>query len=461
MYFKYKILLFFCTFISICFGEEVISEHRVVILGGGIGGLTAANYLALGGEKPLVVEGKIRGGLLAESPCVQNWPAEIRISGAALTERVREQAEKNGAQIVSEEIVDVNFSSSPFVITTKELGGSKKEHKRKALSCVVAMGTTPKTLNISGEKEHIGQGVSFCATCDGPLYKDQTVAVIGGGKSAVVETEHLAKLAKKVYLITRKGKIDLFGNHANVEIIANSIPLQIIGDEEKVKSLKIQSIDKSVQKTLPVDGVFVAIGAIPNTTIFKGKIELDKEGFIVLKDGQKTSQNGVWAIGDIADPIYRQAITAAGSGAKAAVDIQYFLTKFANKPEIKKASFTTFQEEKAEFSVTQNSVVELHSEQELTKILAERHNTVVVEFFATWCGPCRATAPILEKGAQKLSNGVKVFKINIDNCPNLRYKWKVLSLPTLLVFRKGEIVDRKKGVDEISQLIEEKFAEYR
>jgi len=319
------ILIFFLTSALSYGGEDV------VILGGGVGGMSSALYLSRAGLKPIIIEGNNPGGLIAQSHKVQNWPSEIEIAGYELAEKIKKQALSSGVEFFEGMVTSVNFNEKPYTVEVTNFNGDKKILKAK--SCIIAMGTTPNLLKIKGESTFWGKGVTNCAVCDGPLYRNKKVAIVGGGDSALLEAEYLSDIAKDVYVFVRKKSFKVVEHKRfqklqkkkNVKIFYESTLQEIHGDQDTVTHIDVKTKNKT--KTLDVDGVFLAIGSKPNTSIFKGQIKLDKKGYILLGKDQETSKEGVYAVGDIVDPVFKQAISAAGDGAKAALQAIDHLSK--------------------------------------------------------------------------------------------------------------------------------------
>lgn len=441
--------------------QKVSEEHQVVVLGGGIGGLSSALYLARSGLTPLVIEGSSPGGLLTQSHSVQNWPGEQEIHGADLIQKVRRQAEENGAQFLSEDIISIDFSNSPFSISTRSpQTGEVKEIRAKA--CIVAMGTQPNFLGVPGETGsdgYWGHGVTNCAICDGPLYRDQVVGVVGGGDAAVLEALYLSEIAKEVNLFVRKNslkatekkRVETLLQKPNVKIFYETEVVSIEGDKEKVNGVVLKSKAKEPYK-FSLDGVFLAIGSKPNTSLFKNALKLDEFGYILLKKDQETSRKGVYAIGDIVDPVYKQAISAAGDGAKAALQAQQFISD--QGAALKKKKKVQIAQKKN--SISTSSLVEITSIGHFESELSTKDKLVIVDFYASWCGPCKQIAPLLDSLAEQMPNKVKILKVNIDQFPSLAQSYKVRSVPTLLIFNSSaQLIDRKAGSVEIAQILKE------
>ncbi len=302
--------------------EEV---RNIIIIGGGPAGYTAALYAARAGMKPLVFAGYEAGGQLMLTTEIENFPGFPQaIKGPDLMMRMRQQAERFGAEIQDFNVTSVDFSNRPFKITT-DWG----EYFAKAV--VIATGASAKWLGLENEQRLIGRGVSSCATCDGAFFKDKHVAVIGGGDSAMEEALYLTNHASRVTIIHRRDKLRAsqimqqraFDNE-KIDFIWNTVVVDVIG-EEKLEAIKLKNVKTGEETTFKVDGMFVAIGHKPNTEIFKDWLEMDSVGYIIRKEFTMTNIPGVFAAGDVADARYRQAITAAGMGAQAAIDAERWL----------------------------------------------------------------------------------------------------------------------------------------
>ncbi|WKZ30933.1 MAG: thioredoxin-disulfide reductase [Candidatus Dojkabacteria bacterium] len=300
--------------------------HELIIIGSGPAGLTAAIYAARADLKPLLIAGIKFGGQLMDTTLVENYPGFIDgVMGPELMNSMMKQAERFGTEVVYKNADKVDFTGD-----VKKVYVEDTEYQAK--SVILAMGSSPRRLNIPGEQEFYGRGVSTCATCDAAFYRDKIVAVVGGGDSAMEESTFLTKFASKVYVIHRRDEFRaskamqnrLFENK-KIEVIWNAEVTEVVGSEV-VTSLKLQDNNGNSLDDITVDGMFLAIGHIPNTQILEGQIELDEQGFIIVKDGRtKTSNEGVFVAGDIKDHVYQQAVTAAGMGCMAAMDVEKWL----------------------------------------------------------------------------------------------------------------------------------------
>jgi len=301
-------------------------KHKTVILGSGPAGLTAAIYLSRAKIETLVIDGGLPGGQLMLTSAVENWPGEKSIQGIDLMMKIREQAELCGASFLQDSITKVDFSQKPYRLFTQS--GETIETE----SVIIATGSVNRRLGCIGEKEYFGRGLAVCATCDAPFYKGKDVVVVGGGNTAVMEAEHLLHFAKHVTLVHIGDKLsatdplkDKILQNPNLKVIYNSTVFEVKGDGQRLTHAVIQNQKDKTLAEFSVDGVFVAIGFVPNTEIFKNQIELDSYGYIVLNGPTGTSKEGVFAAGDVADYSYKQAIVAAGSGCKASLDCQKYI----------------------------------------------------------------------------------------------------------------------------------------
>ena len=304
---------------------EVIKVYDVIVVGSGPAGLTASIYTSRAGLKTLVVAGATWGGQLMLTREVENFPGfENGILGPDLMIAMRKQAERCGAELIFEHATAVDFKSKPFKVTV----GNKFY---KARTVIIATGASAKWLGLESETRLRGRGVSVCATCDAPFFRNKKAVVVGGGDTAMEEALFLSKVVSEVKVIHRRDKLrackclqDSVFADSKISFVWNSIVTEVLG-ENKVEGVKLKNVVSGEYSTLSCDAVFLAIGYIPNTNIFKDQITMDKTGYIIVQQETQTNIEGVFVAGDVADQRYRQAIAAAGSGCKAALDAEKYL----------------------------------------------------------------------------------------------------------------------------------------
>jgi len=301
--------------------------YDAIIIGAGPAGYTAGIYLSRARRKTLILSGILPGGQLVNTTDVENYPGfENGIMGPDLMVIMRKQTERMGTEIVDDAVVKVDFKNKTFKVFT-----ASKEYEARAV--ILGTGANPRKLGLEGEQTFAGKGVSYCATCDGPFFRNLELVVAGGGDSAMEESTFLTKFASKVYIVHRRDELraskvmqERAQDNPKIQFQLNS-EIEEINGKEKVQQVILKNNKTNEKTTLNVGGVFVAIGHEPNTKIFQNQVELDKQGYLILKNRTETSVSGVFAAGDVHDHTYRQAVTAAGYGCMAAIDVDGYLTE--------------------------------------------------------------------------------------------------------------------------------------
>lgn len=415
--------------------------REIVVVGSGPAGLSAALYGARGGRDTLVIEGNKPGGLLTETTEVENWPGELSIMGPDLMIKMKEQVKRFGVEFLSDAVEKVDLTCWPFHIVTE---GGQSIH---ALSLIVSTGANPRKLNILGEELYWGSGVTSCATCDAPFFKNEEVVVIGGGDSAVEEALQLAKYASHVTVLVRSNKMraasrmqDRLKEYKNVSVQYNLLPKEIIGDGTKVIGIKLFDATTKKEFVKPTNGVFLATGHDPNTKLFEGQIALTKSGHVELDTRtQQTSMPGVFAAGDVADNRYRQAIVSAGDGVKAALDAISFLEDIGLSPDISQQ----MAEKRSRAQVVKKSVSsrvqQVSSLNELEAV--NQKGIVVVDFFAEYCPSCIQMLPVFDAVSTEFVD-VTFVKVDTDQAIDIIDKYSVNKIPCILVFKDGKLTAR-------------------
>ena len=309
------------------FPKKTKTSYDVIIIGAGPAGYTAGIYCSRARHDTLIISGLLPGGQLMNTTDVENYPGfDEGVMGPDLMLTMRKQAERMNTTIIDDVVVNVDFRAKPFKVLT-----GSEEYEAKAV--IVCTGATPRKIGIEGEQTFSGKGVSYCATCDGAFFRNQDIAVVGGGDTCMEEATFLTKFASKVHIIHRRdafraSKImqDRALSNENIEVHWNSVIEDIKGDQ-KVQQIILKDTKTGENKTLEMGGVFVAIGHEPNTELFKNQLEMDENGYIIQKQNTETSVKGVFTAGDVHDHRYRQAVTAAGFGCMSAIDVDKYLSE--------------------------------------------------------------------------------------------------------------------------------------
>jgi thioredoxin reductase (NADPH) len=307
--------------------------HKVIILGSGCAGSTAAIYAARANLKPLVLEGHEPGGQLSLTTAVENYPGFPEgVQGPELVELMKKQAQRFGAEYVLESATAADLSKRPFTLQT-----AKNAYQAEAL--IIASGASAKLLGLESERKLIGHGVSTCATCDGFFFRGKEVIVVGGGDTAMEEALFLTKFATKVSVVHRRNELraskimaERARKNEKIEFVWDTVITDVLDPAKNaVEAVRLKNVKSGKEETRKIDGVFIAIGHEPNTGIFKGQLEMNANGYLIVKNGSQTSVEGVFAAGDVHDHVYRQAVTAAGAGCRAAIDAERWLESQAHR----------------------------------------------------------------------------------------------------------------------------------
>lgn len=419
----------------------------LVVIGSGPAGLSAALYGARSSVYTLVFEGKTPGGQLTETTYVENWPGTPKLLGSELIALARNQAERFGAILVQDSVTEVDFSRWPFHLKTEE------GNELAALAVVIATGAKPKLLSDTrktpGEKEYWAHGVTTCAVCDAPFYKDKKVVVVGGGDSAVEEATYLTAYASSVTMLVRGPAMRAapamqarIKESPKIKVLYNSSIEEILGNDKlSVNAVKIYNNQEKKSSLLPVDGVFLAIGHHPNSDVFKKWLETDEEGYIkVACHMQATTVPGVFAAGDVSDKVYKQAGVAAGDGIKAALDAYAFLQARGYSPDFaKKIEKNYYDAHPDTESYTLKKILSVKD----FEVLVKANPIVVVEVGAEHCASCVTLAKTLQAVAAQFDEKAAFATISLDqSAPELLKRFDLKSVPTLLFFKKGKLVSR-------------------
>ncbi|MEP0870529.1 thioredoxin-disulfide reductase [Trichocoleus desertorum AS-A10] len=441
--------------------------ENLVIIGSGPAGYTAAIYAARANLKPFVFEGFQAGGLpggqLMTTTEVENFPGFPEgITGPQLMDRMKAQAVRWGAELVTEDVVSVDFSQRPFVVRSEE-------REVKAHSIVIATGATAKRLGLPCEHQFWSRGISACAICDGatPIFRSAELAVVGGGDSAAEEAVYLTKYGSHVHLLVRGEKMraskamqDRVLKNSKITVHWNTDILDVFGEENHMKGVHLRNKKTGEASELHVRGLFYAIGHTPNTSLFKGQLELDDVGYVVTKPGSvETSIEGVFAAGDVQDHEYRQAITAAGTGCMAAMLAERWLstqglvqefhqTEASEKPEAEQAARKSEAEQESEFSV---GATRHQGGYALRKLYHESDRLIVVKYASPNCGPCHTLKPILNKLVDEFEEKIHFVEIDVEQDPDIAEAAGVMGTPTIQFFKDKDKVAELKGVKQKSE----------
>lgn len=428
--------------------SDALKEENVVpvaIIGSGPAGLSASLYVARAGMKAFVFAGPMPCGQLTQTMYIENWPGRERVIGMELMNDIQKQAESFGATIIHDTIISINFEKWPFTLQSEE------GRVFKAMAVILATGATPKKLNVPGELAYFGQGVTTCAVCDAPNFKEKEVVISGGGDSAAEMVFELAPYVKKVTMLIRKDAMKAavamqkrVFEYPNFAVEYHKEIKEIYGNGEDVTAIDVYDNQTKKTERRSIDGVFLAIGHDPNNKMFQGGIALDEHGYVVMQGRtQQASVPGVFAAGEIQDPSYRQAIVAAGEGVKAALDATEFLYQMGFNSDIGVKLDQNFFEH---FSDVKLELQQISENKELYDLVLHSKGLVLLDFYSTECPGCMRMLPILESVASKLAGKITILKTNYNKVRRTIFKelWnehdiKVKKVPAMLVFKDGKL----------------------
>lgn len=421
--------------------QSVKNVIPVVVIGSGPAGLTAGMYAARFGYKTLVVTGDKPGGALTETTWVENWSGIEKQLGPDIMQNLQAQAARFGVEFLYDVVAKVDFSKWPYAL---ELEDGTTLH---ALTVIIASGSSPRKLGVPGENEYWGKGVTTCAVCDAPFHKGKDVVVIGGGDSAVEESLQLAPYARSVTLLVRgdtmraaatmKKRLEAVDN---ISVIYSVEVQKIIGNDDEVTGVEILNKKTKEVFTKAVSGVFLAIGHDPNTKMLGGQVELDDHGYIVtLGRSQQTSVAGVFAAGDVQDPVYKQANASVGYGTNAAIDANSFLQHHGFNSEVLRnlepQYFEAFLQDRIE-------VAKIENLSDLKELIENTQGLLVVDYYAPTCPSCMQMLPAVEAVAADLKDNVTFVKVDTSESMDIVKEYKVAKIPLLMVYSNGSLLAR-------------------
>jgi thioredoxin reductase (NADPH) len=444
--------------------------ENLVIIGSGPAGYTAAIYAARANLKPFVFEGFQSGGLpggqLMTTTEVENFPGFPEgITGPELMDRMKAQAERWGAELVTEDVISVDLSQRPFIVRSEE-------REVRTHSIVIATGATAKRLGLPTEHEFWSRGISACAICDGatPIFHGAELAVVGGGDSAAEESVYLTKYGSHVHMLVRGEKMraskamqDRVLNNPKITVHWNSQPIDVLGENDRMNGVKLLNTKTGEESNLAVKGLFYAVGHKPNTSLFKGQLELDELGYIVTKHGSvETSVEGVFAAGDVQDHEYRQAITAAGTGCMAAMlaerwlSVNNLIQEYRQQMQTTETPDTPTKPGAEKANLTPEDAFDPNATRHeggyaLRKLYHDSDRLLVVKYVSPNCGPCHTLKPILNKVVDEFDGKIHFVEIDIDKDREIAENGGVTGTPTVQFFKNKDLVAELKGVKQKSQ----------
>lgn len=422
-----------------------------LVIGSGPASLSAALYGARTRVRTVCLRGNKPGGQLTGTSYIENWPGITRIQGRQVVAQQQEQAEEFGALMIDDTVSKVDLSDWPYVVETEE------GHTLHALAIMIGTGATARGLDVEGEHKYWGRGVTTCAICDAPYHRDHDVVVVGGGDSAMEEAIELSPYAKNVTILVRGDTLKAspsmteraLGCH-NVTVAYNKLITKINGDDYHVTNIDVKDTKTGAIENMKITGVFLGIGHDPNTKLFKGVLNTNKEGYITI-DGrtQQTSYAGVVAAGDVCDPRYRQAGVAAGDGIKAGLDVVWWLSGLGYNQKMQESLEPYFFEK----PTRKIKVAEINNEVELKRRMkGAPEELVFLDFYTNACPTCMHMMPIIDWAATKFVDKVRFFKVDASDAFDLTKKYKVPDVPHFIVLRGDKVVGRYHDIMDRPQL---------
>ena len=440
--------------------------ENVVIIGSGPAGYTAAIYAARANLKPVVFEGLqaggIPGGQLMTTTEVENFPGFPEgITGPQLMSRMKAQAERWGTECYTEDVIKVDLSQRPFKVCSDE-------REFKTNSIIISTGATAKKLGLPSEKIYWNNGISACAICDGasPIFTGGELVVIGGGDSAAEEAVYLTKYGSHVHLLVRRDEMraskamqDRVLANPKITVHWNTEAVDVFGENNRMTGIRVRNTKTGEEQEIAAKGLFYAIGHNPNTSLFKGQLELDEVGYIVVKPGTvETSIAGVYAAGDVQDHEYRQAVSAAGTGCMAALSAERWLSEHnlitehhqVVPPEAKEEVSQVETKADTETSFDLNATRH-YGGYALRRLFHESDRLLIVKYVSPTCGPCKTLTPILNKVVDEYAGKIHFVEIDIIEDPEIAKMGQVTGTPTVQFFRDREMLAEMKGVKQKSE----------
>ncbi len=419
----------------------------VAIIGSGPAGLSAGLYAARLGYDTVIFQGPKPGGQLTETGLVENWPGVPRALGPDIMSNLRSYVAQLGAQLVSESITRVDFSQWPFALVTED------GLEIRALTVIIATGSAPRVLAVEGERQYWGKGITTCALCDAPYYKNKAVVVIGGGDTACEEALQLASYASSITMLVRRGALRasavMQARIRAVKKITVQLNCQVqkmLGDGSWVSGVAVRDALKGDVRVVPASGVFLAIGHEPRTKLFAKQLVTDRQGYVVLSGrGQETSIAGIFAAGDVTDPIYRQAGVASGDGIKAAIEASRFLVDLGWSQDRASAWGVTLYRPGA-VPAQRHGLPELTSKKEYLRVTKKADKPVIIDCYAKHCPSCMHMLPIYEAIAAEMSDSASFYKLNTALVPELEAFLGIEHIPCFLVVHGGTITARYHAI---------------